>query len=231
MDSNKLWFLKRINLFRCLDEGELERVGRIAQHRQLRRRELVFGPEDPGDAIYLLKAGRVKLSRFDESGKEITLAILEEGEFFGEEALQGDGPRQSCAEALDDAFLCRIERAQFEELMADNPELSLEVARQLSERLLGTQDRLEDLAFHDVPRRLAHALLGLAERHGEAREDGSVRLKLRLTHQELASLVASTRETTTSLLSRFRRDGLVETEGRWLRILDPDGLRRLAEGE
>lgn len=231
MDSNKLWFLKRINLFRCLSAGELERVGQIAQHRQLRRRELVFGPEDPGDAIYLLKAGRVKLSRFDESGKEITLAILEEGEFFGEEALQGDGPRHSCAEALEDAFICRIDRNQFEELMADNPGLALEVARQLSERLLGTQDRLGELAFHDVPRRLAHALLGLAERHGEANPDGSVRLKLRLTHQELASLVASTRETTTTLLSRFRREGLIDSDGRWLRVLDREGLRRVAEGE
>lgn len=228
MDFNKLWFLKRINLLRSLDPDELRRVDRVATHRRVQRRELIFRPEDRGDAIYLLKQGRVKLSRFDDRGREITLAILEEGEFFGEEALTGAERRLAYAEALEESHVCRIEHADFEALLADNPKLALAVAQQISERLLGARDRIESLAFQDVPQRLASVLTDLAAHHGEPDPDGGVRIQLRLTHQELASLVVSTRETTTTLLNRFKRDGLLDTDGRRIIVRDPQGLAALA---
>jgi CRP/FNR family cyclic AMP-dependent transcriptional regulator len=224
MNSSKLWYLKRINLFRCLSPEELEKVGRIAQHRTYQRRQLVFSPDDQGDAVYLLKRGRVKLSRFDDKGKEITLAILEEGEFFGEEALTRVAKRSAYAEALEEAVIGRIDRGDFERLLESNADLALRVARQMSERLLGAQSRIESLAFRDVPQRLAGALLELARDHGGEVEDGKIRIQVRLTHQELASLIASTRETTTTLLNRFKREGWVESDGRWIIVSDPAAL-------
>jgi len=231
MDSNKLWFLKRINLLRSLDSDGIQRVDRVATHRRVQRRELIFGPEDRGDAIYLLKQGRVKLSRFDDRGREITLAILEEGEFFGEEALAGAERRNAYAEALEESLVCRVDRADFESLLEDHPTLALDVAKQISERLLGARERIEALAFQDVPQRLAAVLTDLARTHGAPDPDGGIRIQIRLTHQELASLVVSTRETTTTLLNRFKREGLLDTEGRWLVVRDPEGLAALASPE
>lgn len=227
MDSNKLWYLKRINLLRCLSPEELEKVGEVAQHHTYQRRQLIFSPDDPGDAIYLLKEGRIKLSRFDDNGKEVTMAILEEGEFFGEEALAGAGNRTGYAEALEEVRICRIDRTDFEKIMEANPDLSLRVAQQMSERLLGAQSRIEALAFREVPQRLAAMLLDLADKHGESLDSRRTRIQVRLTHQELASLIASTRETTTTLLNRFKRDGWIETDGRWLVVSDRKALEQL----
>jgi len=225
---DKLWYLKRIHLFRCLDRESLERVNAMAVHGRYQRGQIIFGPDDPGDFIYLLKEGRVKLARFDDRGKEVILAILEEGEFFGEEALVPGERCNGYAEALQPALICRLRTTDFEQLMADHSELALTVARQMSKHLMGARTQIEALAFRDVPTRLAMALIELGEHHGQSQDDGSVRIKLRITHQELASLIASTRETTTALLNRFKRDGLVDVDERWLVLRRPEGLRQVA---
>jgi CRP-like cAMP-binding protein len=225
---DKLWYLKRIHIFRCLDADSLERLKGVAMHKRYQRGEIIFGPDDPGDSIYLLKEGRVKLCRFDERGKEIILAILEEGEFFGEEALTGGERGGGYAECLESALIGRISTAEFERLMAENAELATMVARQMMERLLGARAQIESLAFQDVSSRLAAALLQLAQRHGVATEDGATRIDLRLTHQDLANLIASTRETTTSLLSRFKREGMLETDGRWLMLRRDEEWKKAA---
>ena len=225
---DKLWFLKRIHVFRCLDEDALARVREMATRRRYERGGIIFGPDDQGDAIYLLEQGRVKLSRFDARGREIIMAILEEGEFFGEEALLDNERCNGYAEALESAFVCRITTVEFETLMEENSELALAVARQMSERLLGARDRIESLAFRDVPARLAGVLVELAAQHGESRPDGAVRIDLRITHQELANLIASTRETTTAQLSRLKREGLVKSDGRELLVTNLAALREAA---
>jgi CRP/FNR family transcriptional regulator len=230
METNKLWYLKRINLFHCLSSEELDRLGELAQHRSYQRRQIIFDPQERGAAIYLLKQGRVKLSRFDERGKELTLAILEEGEFFGEEALLGEERRLGYAEALDDVKLCRVPVGEFERLMGENSELSMAVSKQLGGRLLGAQTQFETLAFRDVTERLAAALVQLAERNGSQEENGGIRIDLQLTHQEIASLVASTRETTTTLLGKLKRDGLIRAAGRFLVVQDLEALRALSRG-
>jgi CRP/FNR family transcriptional regulator len=228
--SDRVWYLKRINLFHCLAADALERVQRAATRASYQRGQIIFGPDGPGDTIYLLETGRVKLARFDDGGREITLAILEEGEFVGEEALAAGHRGNSYAEALDESRAWLLARAEFESVLSSYPDVGLAVARQMSQRLLGARAQIEALAFRDVPQRLAGVLVELAEKHGQRDASGKVRIQLRVTHQELASLVASTRETVTALLNRFRRDGLLETEGRWLVLPDPEGLRAVARG-
>ncbi len=228
--SDRVWYLKRINLFHSFKEETLEKLCNLAVETTYQRGQVILGPDDPGDTIYVLRGGRVKLSRFDDRGKEITLAILEEGEFFGEEALAHGERGNGYAEAVDECLVCQVSRTDFEHILAENPDVALAVARQMSERLLGARSQIEALAFHDVPQRLAGALVQLAERHGHHETSGKVRIHLRVTHQELANLIASTRETTTSLLNRFRRDGLLETEGRFFVLPNIEGLRELARG-
>lgn len=228
--SDRVWYLKRINLFHCLPAEALNRVQHTAGRASYQRGQIIFGPDSPGDTIYLLEAGRVKIARFDDGGREVTLAILEEGEFFGEEALATGRRGNSYAEAIEESRAWLLARAEFESILSTHPDVALTVARQMSDRLLGARAQIESLAFRDVPQRLAGVLVELGEKHGHRDPSGRLRIQLRLTHQELASLVASTRETVTTLLGRFRREGLLDTDGRWLVLPNPEGLRAVARG-
>lgn len=229
MATNKVWYLKRINVFQCLRVEERAKMLRQGEQRVYQRRQLIFKPQDRGDAIYLIEEGQVKLSRFDDRGREVTLAILESGEFFGEESLGGEELRESYAEALSEARVIKVSSSDFERLMAENSDLALAVTRQMTRRYFGAHARIESLAFSDVTARLADLLVRLAEEHGEALPGGGVRVSLELTHQELASLIASTRETTTTLLGKLRREGLVRSEGRHLVVEQLERLRELAQ--
>ncbi|HEX9641060.1 MAG TPA: Crp/Fnr family transcriptional regulator [Candidatus Krumholzibacteria bacterium] len=228
MDANRPWYFRRINLFRFLRPEQMESLRRQAEHRVYQRKQLVYKAQDDGDALYLVEEGQVKLSRFDERGREIILAILEAGELFGEECLGGRGSRLAYAEALCEARVAKFSRSEFDKLMHENADLSLAVARQISQHLLAAHARLESLAFSNVPARLAETLLRLGEEHGRALPDGEVRIDLNLTHQEIASLIASTRETTTTLLGKLRRQGLIRTEARRIILRDVGRLSRQA---
>ncbi len=225
LSSNKTWILKRIHFLQSAPVEVSTELWEKGRELPLAPRQLLFSADDQGDAVYILESGRVKLSRFDDRGREITLAILERGEFFGEEALQEGQVRDSTAVALERSVVRRIARQDFEEALLAHPSLALEVARELGRRWLGAKHRLEALAFDDVAERLARILVALAEVHGEHQEDGSIRLGLRLTHQELASLVVSTRETLSKTLADFRREGLVVTTDRWITLPDLGALR------
>jgi CRP/FNR family transcriptional regulator, cyclic AMP receptor protein len=226
--SNKTWVLKRVHFLQSAPVEVTEDLLRRGRELKLAPRQLLFEAHDQGDAVYVLESGRIKLSRFDDRGREITLAILERGEFFGEEALQEGQVRDATAVALERSVVRRIPRHDFEEALLEHPALALEVARELGRRWLGAKHRLQALAFDGVAERLARILIALAEVHGEHQPDGTTRLGLRLTHQELASLVVATRETLSKTLAEFRREGLVTTTDRWISLPDLGALRARA---
>jgi CRP-like cAMP-binding protein len=226
--KNKLWHLKQIRLFADLPAETMERLDRVAGMKAVKRRQPIYLPGDLGDAVYLLKSGRVKISRLSPDGKELTLAILEPGEIFGEtDALQG-APRDEVAEALEDTVLCIVPRSEFEALLQRTPGLALRLTKLIGLRLRRIESRVEDLVFRDVPTRLAHLLLDLARDLGVEDQRGLL-LRARLSHRDLANLIGSTRETVSLTLGEFRREGLVETEGRQIIIRNREGLARLAE--
>ncbi len=226
--KNKLWHLKQIRLFADLPADTLERLDRVAGMQAVKRRQPIYLPGDLGDAVYLLKSGRVKISRLSPGGKELTLAILEPGEIFGEtDALQG-APRDEVAEALEDTVLCIVPRSEFEALLQRTPGLALRLTKLIGLRLRRIESRVEDLVFRDVPTRLAHLLLDLARDLGVEDQRGLL-LRARFSHRDLANLIGSTRETVSLTLGEFRREGLVETEGRQMIIRNREGLARLAE--
>lgn len=226
--KNKLWHLKQIRLFADLPADTMEHLDRVAGMKAVKRRQPIYLPGDLGDAVYLLKSGRVKISRLSPDGKELTLAILEPGEIFGEaDALQG-APRDEVAEALEDTVLCIVPRSEFEALLQRTPGLALRLTKLIGLRLRRIESRVEDLVFRDVPTRLAHLLLDLARDLGVEDQRGLL-LRARLSHRDLANLIGSTRETVSLTLGEFRREGLVETEGRQIVIRNREGLARLAE--
>jgi CRP/FNR family transcriptional regulator, cyclic AMP receptor protein len=224
--QSKFWFLKRIKLFSNLKDEELKDLDKITRMEEVRRRQPVYLPGDTAHTVYLLKEGRVKISRVTEDGKEFTLAILEPGEVFGElEVLEGS-PRDTVAEALEDISICVIQRKDFEEVLRKNPDLTIRLTKLIGFRLKKIENRIEDLVFRDVPTRLAHLLLSLSKEFGEENKDG-VRLGVKMTHQELANLIGSTRETVSATLNDFKRQGLIRQDHHAITVRDKQRLSEI----
>lgn len=230
--SEKIWYLKRIKIFSDLDDATLQSVAAQVAQARFRRRETIFTAWDPSDRVYLLRSGRVKLYMLSDEGREITLAIMEPGDIFGETALVNPAARQVFAEALDDATVAVIGLADFEALMRGQPGVALKVTQAIGQQLIRTQRQVESLAFADVSTRLARFLLGQMAERGERQNGQGVRLPLALTHQEMANLLGTTRETLTSTLNRFVDAGVLAVESRGtLVVLQPGELRTRAHIE
>ncbi|MDQ7819230.1 MAG: Crp/Fnr family transcriptional regulator [Armatimonadota bacterium] len=223
---DKIWYLRQVDLFAGVDEAELRRLGERATLREFGRGSVILHPDEPQERVYVIKEGRVKISRYSPDGREQILALLGPGDIFGELALVGEAEPVH-AEAFEHTLLCALSRDDMAALLRRHPELMLHVLRTLADRLRVAEEEIADLVFRTVPGRLAALLLRLAEASGH-RHGGRLRLALRLTHQDIASMIGATRETVTATLSRLRAAGLIATEGRRIVVLDPEGLRRLS---
>lgn len=226
---SKLWYLKSINLFRAMTEEQMHYVQQRTVMREIRRKEVLYLPGEPGDRIYLLKHGVVKISALPEDGREVILALLRKGEVFGEEAVLEDAPRDHMAEAYDDALICIITRNDFLEMLRKFPDLNFRVTKLIGFRLKTFRNRVEGLLFKGTAARLAQILVDLSRDHG-VRDDHGVLLPLKLSQTDLANLIGVTRESVNLTLGDFRKKGLVEREGRTMRLLEPEALAQLAHG-
>lgn len=225
----KTWYLKRINVFKGMSDSEVKHLDDITFMKHYDKKDLIYLPGDASDQVYLLKEGRVKISKLSEDGREITLVILEPGEIFGESAIVDDeDTRSTVAEAFENAYLCVISRKDFEEFINNKPELALSVTKLMGFRRRQIETMLEDLVFRGVHERLALLLLRLSERHGKD-VDGNKLIDIGLTHYDYANLIGSTRETTTACLNDFKREGLIEFQKRKVVILNEKGLHHRAE--
>ena len=223
---NKLWFLKHIRLFDGISPSEMQEMEKITRMEEVKKRQPLYLPGDPSSNVYLLKKGRVKIANTASSGKEVTFDILDPGEIFGELDVLEDAPRSTSAETLDDALICVIPRKDFDQYLAMHPTVMFKLTKLIGLRLEKIQSRVEDLVFRDVPARLAHLLVELSKTEGVAEKQG-IRLKVKLTHQEMANLIGCSRETVSSTLGQFRDEGLLQLDGRTMTILDLKGLSRL----
>jgi CRP/FNR family cyclic AMP-dependent transcriptional regulator len=217
-------YLSAIDVFRDLPEEELQRLARTTTMVTCRRGRTLFRAGDASDTLFLLKRGRVQIVRQTADGKRLITAVLGPETFFGEMALVGQRfPQDSTAEALDEAVVCVMSRPDVERLILAHPKVGLRFLEQVGARLAETQAMVEEFAFRSVPARLAGVLLRLAGDDAAA--------SIEVTHQELADMVATYRETVTVTLHDFRQQGLVELGRRWIRILDRAGLEARAEAE
>jgi len=219
----KYWHLKQIELFAGLDGPAMRELGEALDTELFEAGETVYRVGDAADRVYVLKSGRVKISRASSDGKEFILYLVGPGELFGELAVAGKDWRTGTATVLDDAFICSVERDRLERFMLSYPRLSIEVSHIIGRRKESTEKRVLDLISKDVRTRLANALAELAVDYGVPDERG-MRVDVRLTQTDLAQLVGSTRETTSTVFNEFRREELVDSEGKTIWVLDPDAL-------
>ena len=194
-----------------LSEGEILQLERQTQFWEVKKGQTIYFPGDVADALFMLKSGKIKVSRFSADGKEIIIIILGPGEIFGELALSGQEKREDIARATEDTILCSMRVDQFENMMVNNPKFHLEITKLIGARLSRFERRMERLIFKSAEQRIGSFLRDLAEEHGRAILYSSEEKEIRftLTHQEIAQLTATSRQTVTTVLGKLESGGII----------------------
>jgi CRP/FNR family transcriptional regulator len=214
-------------LFAALDAESADTLEKVLTTRTVGRGHIVFKEGDPGDRLFIVLDGKIKIYRAAADGREYLIAVLGAGEMFGELSLFDPGPRTASVAAVTDATLASLDHDDLRPLLLDRPGLGVELLRALAQRLRRTNDAMADLVFTDVPGRVAKALLDLAGKFGVAEADGK-RVRHDLTQEELAQLVGASRETVNKALSEFAHRGWLRIEGRSVLLLEEERLIRRA---
>ncbi len=219
-------FLKTVPLFANAPDRALELTSTVLAERKYPAQTMVFQEGDTGEALYILRSGMVKLAKVDLAGHEKTLALLQPPAFFGEMALLGEASRSASALALSDVELLLLYADDFRRLIETYPAISLSLTSTLAERLRNMDDEAQILSYKDAQGRVAYVLLKLQET-GVTEIDESGVPSVKLTHQELASLAGTSRETVTRALKTLESEGVISTRTRTILLTDPEGLAEI----
>jgi CRP/FNR family cyclic AMP-dependent transcriptional regulator len=210
----------------------MEAIGHATNLTRCSRGSVILSPDDPPERIHILKQGRVRLYRITPDGKQLTLDLLDPGTVLGDMRVLGQGRiSEAFAEALGEAVVCTIAADEMRTLIERYPVIGLNVIDHLARRLREAEGELESMAYESVGQRLARRLVDLADRYGDAGPDGAVVIGQRLTQQELAELVGTSRETLAHLIADLRRRGVIETRDRAFVIMDRRELVAIASGD
>ncbi len=226
--AETLWYLKGCDLFERLTPEQIARLEQCSRVRTFERNSLVYLPSDQSDSVLLLASGRIKIYHITAEGKQALLALIDPGELFGELALVERGPRDEFAEAMERSSVVMIPGAEVRALMQEHAELALGVTKLMGLRRKRIERRLKSLLFRSNRERLIHLLLELIEKYGRQTPDG-VLCGIRLSHQELASVIGSTRETVTVLLGELQAEGLLAVSRRRIVVRQPDRLAAMID--
>ena len=209
------------------DLKDFEEAGLRFVERRFGPKDTIFAPGDPDDQLYFLLSGTIRLYKIYGDYKEATTALLKDGGVFGKLNLVEGRWQDVFAEAVTESRVAGIQKASLERVIKSDPAFALKLFSSLSERLRQSDEVIESLLHREVSCRLATLLLNLDDRFGE--ENGAGRLiDVRLTHQDLANMIASTREAVSKVMSEFQRDGVVESRNRRIAIIDGDALAEYA---
>jgi CRP-like cAMP-binding protein len=218
MDQIKLQALSNIQIFQDLTEQEMEEMDRATTMSTCEPGRVFYGPDERGEVLFLLKKGRVQLYRLSPEGKKLVVTVLDEGAIFGEMSMIGQGMHNTFAEAIDDCLLCVMSRTDVERIIDKNPMVAIRFMESMAIRLKQAEAKLEDLAFKSIPARLAALLQELS---GSGDRGNMIQ---GYTHQDLAEMLGTYRETTTQTLNEFKSRSWIDISRKQITILDPDAL-------
>ena len=217
--------LARAGIFQGVDPAAIEVLTESLERVEFPRGTVIFNEGEPGDRLYIVSTGKVKIGRRSPDGRENLLSIFGPSDMFGELSIFDPGPRTSTATAVLDTRLARLRKQALRPWLTNRPEIAEQLLRVLARRLRRTNDALADLIFTDVPGRVAKTLLQMAGRFG-TRDGGVLRVNHDLTQEEMAQLVGASRETVNKALADFATRGWLRLEARAVLLLDVERLRR-----
>jgi len=211
-EENKL-FLRRVPLLAGLDEAQLDALAAGSIRRNYPRGRTIVSEGDPSQSLYILLSGRAKVQRSDAEGKEVILAVLGSGDWFGEMSMIDDAPRSASVITLESCDFMAIDKSSFKTMLMQSPEVCMAVMRGLVNRLREADRKIETLALLDVYGRVARVLLDFAED-----VNGERIVRNRLPRQEIAKMIGASREMVSRVMKGLETDGFVVPlpEGRLL---------------
>jgi CRP/FNR family cyclic AMP-dependent transcriptional regulator len=218
--------LKAVPLFRDFSDEQIEAVSAVVSTQRIGRHRFVVREGDPGETFYVIAEGSVAVCRIAPDGRETILSILKEGDFFGEMSVLDSSLRSASIKTLTEVELGIIKREDFLDLLDNNPQIGKLLVIELSDRLRAANQLIAATTSQDIRSRLASLLLNLSENFGEPTENG-IRISLRLTNQEMANMIGTTRETVNRTLNRFWDDRLIDMRTSHVVITDRSRLKAL----
>ena len=219
--------LNQAALFAALDLESAAALRASMMEVQARRGEFFFDQGEPGDRMYIITKGKVRLVHRADDGRETLLGVLGPGDMFGELSVFDAGIRTAAAIALTETLVLSLTREQLHAWLVSRPEVAMKLLQALAQRLRRTEESMADLIFCDVPARVAKALLDLADKFGVV-QSGEMIVTHDMTQEELAQLVGASRETVNKALAEFVNRAWIRVEQRSVSILDMERLQRRA---
>ena len=216
--------LKSLPLFGELDDNELVEIWNHVQTRSYKKANIILFEEDPGDSLFIIKEGKVKITRLSEEGKEVILSILGEGEFFGEMSLLDGEARSANVIALADSEVFVLKREEFLNILKDNHQIAISLLEELAYRIRKSDQQIEYLSLADAENRVALTLLRIAEESGTFKM-GQVTIEELPMQQDMANMSGTSRETISRMLSEFTDKEYIDRKGKKLVILDYEKFR------
>jgi len=216
--ESKIWYLKHADPFSWMNEEQLNELAGISRMEQCAKEHRFYWTDELSDTVYLIKEGRIKLSRTSPEGREVTLDLLGPGEIFGELSLTGEEQRNHTAEAVEPSLVCAFSRKQFTGVLQRHPEMAFRIIKLIGFRFRELESRLEDLAFQSVAQRVRGTLRRLAAKHGIPAPDRVIRLPI--TQKDLAFLIGASREAVAEELAHLKQQGFLQTSYRCI-LLQP----------
>ena len=207
--------LRAIPLFSHVSESDLEAIASQLIERRHPKNALIVEEGLPGDYMYVVREGRVKVIKGSDEGREKIMDFLEEGDFFGEMSLLDRAPRSASVKTTEPVLLLALSRTAFLDLLSRSPSLALGAIQVLTQRLREADDQASSMSFQKVTERAR----GLFERIAREEGDGP-RLTPPMTHQQIADMIGTSRETVTRAIKRLKRDGWLGQEGKRYAVLD-----------
>jgi CRP-like cAMP-binding protein len=227
--AEKRALIARHFLLGALPPAALDRLAAYARFRSFPAGHAIFHKQDRADSMLVVVEGRVLISASSQSGREIVLNLIDEGEVFGEIGLIDGGTRSAQAQALEDTLCLELERRHFLPLLEENPRLAIELLGVVCRKLRSTTEDVEDIAFLELKPRLAKKLLAFAQHFGRDKPTGRV-ITLALTQQRLAAMLGATRETVNRTLAELTEQGVLEVRRGACTITNPARLAEIASG-
>jgi CRP-like cAMP-binding protein len=206
---DKLSLLSQINLLDELPMKDLQVIDRMSEMKPVKKGTIILSPDKPIEALFLLKKGQVRLYRMNKNGKQFTVDILVDGNIFGETSTLSLTDDQIYAEAMTDSYLCILGKSEFEKFIEKNPKIALKFINILSTRLKELYSLSEKIALGDVKYRILYLLLKLSEKTGRRKNEWQT-IDMKLTHQDIASMIGSTRETVSAIISQLKKEGFIK---------------------
>jgi CRP-like cAMP-binding protein len=225
MDRREL--VSRVSLFASLDDRELDRLIQATTTRRLAAKDVLFRKGDPGNQLFAILSGSLKVTGVGLDGKDIVLALMGPGEELGEIALLDGAPRSATVVAVEPTILVTLHRRDFVPFLEQHPRAAIALAKELAARVRRLSERAEDRQTMPLPARIAKRLVGLATEYGKRPVVGGP-VEVRLPQQDLADLVGTTRESVNKQLREWEEAGLVRLGRGRVAILDPIRLADLA---